>query len=314
MTRSLTTTVLSPRLSPVALLLIGSLLCTTGCKTSEDSKAAAAQMTETAQALSEYYASLGELLKKTDQLYIVEEALLGLSYGDAPKKQIADSIAEIEKREKMAKNLASLADTFTHLTSPDAVNDAVTSATALQTELGTIKALNGASAEIGALTGSTQVLLTALQEHKEREAAKGMSKTVSGLDALFSKEMPGYESIDDQYLREAADFTRSLVQDGDVEESHFLKDTLTLFDLAPGVASPEARKKLDALALKQIQAKSDEQKTAFNDSTVAMEKSLSEMSRRIDLVANEKPMTFRAAPQSLATVKKHSAKAACTTP
>lgn len=279
-----------------------SLVAVTACKTSKDASAAAAQMTETAEALGAYYAALHSTVKQTGQLYIVQEAMVGIPYGDADKKQIADAAAELAKREELAETLSSLATAFSGLTGSKASTSATTSATALQAEVDSLKNIGSAATVADALSAATGTLVKALQEGKEREAAKAMAGTISALDDLFKKEKPACESLGAAYYNLAQSLAKNLIDRGQVDESFYVKDALGPFGLTANVTSPDLKAKIDVIAKANIDSIAEEKQKHFYKASDAMEKALGEMSRRIDLVAGEKPMTIRAVPASLTTV------------
>jgi hypothetical protein len=279
------------------------LLLTTACKTSDDATAAAQQMSDTATALGDYYATLLKLVKETGQLNQVQEAMLSIPYGDADKKRIADAAAEIAKREEVAEGLSDLADSFTSLTTPDAATAASNSAASLQTEVDSIQGIGVAGTVVDALSGAMGTLVKALQEHKEREAARAMSSTIAALDAFFKKEMPVYESLDTDYLTMAQSLATNLVDRGQVDESYYVKDVLGPFDITPSVTAPDLKAKIDVLAKAHIAATAEERKKRFKKASAAMEAALAEMARRVDLVAGDKPMSFRLPPGPLTTVQ-----------
>jgi hypothetical protein len=294
------TSILTRTLTIASLSL---LLVASGCKTSEDSTAAATQMAATSKALAAYYTTLHKRLEQTDHLYAVQEAILSIPYSDADKSRMADAAAEIEARAKMADKLAELSESFGDLASPDTAKAASTSAAALGTELETIKSLQPASSTIDTLTGATQFLVTVIQERKERQAAKAMASVITDLEALFNKEMPNYNSLNAQYITTAQALANTLVQGGQVDESYFLRDTLGPFQLTPKVTTPELQAKFAGLAKHRIELTAAEEKTQFETVSAAMDQALAEMSRRVNLVANEQPMTFRLPPVSVTTVQ-----------
>src|SRR5947209_4431474 len=112
-------------------VLLLSAFFISGCKTSEDAQAASAQLTATAQALSEYYAALDTMLVETDQLYAVKAILIPAAvYDQAAKDLLAESRTEIAKREQLADALTTVAASFGSLTGSTAAADVPASATA----------------------------------------------------------------------------------------------------------------------------------------------------------------------------------------
>ncbi|HEY0760714.1 MAG TPA: hypothetical protein VGD59_15810 [Acidisarcina sp.] len=289
------------------LLPLCVLLLVNGCKTSEDATAAATQMTTTASALVDYYAALEKLMKKTDELNRLQEAMLTIPYQQPDRKQIADQAAEFEKREQMAEELTQLAGAFTSLASPAAAQAATDSTTKLQTELASIKQLTPATDEINAMTGAMQLLVSAIQQHKEREAAKAMAATLTGLDGFFLKEMRANESLDSQFVTLAGSLATNLVDQGQIDESSYVQDALGSFDLTARVTDPGIKARIDVLAKAHIAARGDAEKRRFARASTGMEQALAEMARRVNTVASDKAMKSRLAPPSLADVAKWTA-------
>jgi hypothetical protein len=148
------------------------------------------------------------------------------------------------------------------------------------------------------------LVVTAIQEHKEREAARGISQFATALDGFFAKEALDYESIGKDYAVISSSLAKSLLQNGQTDPSGYFKVTLDPYGLIPEVTDTKLRGKLEKLAEGQVdqkaQALQDSQKSATDD----MEKSLKQMSDRIKLVADDKPMEVRIPPVTLANVEK----------
>ena len=290
----------------VASVLLSFLFFAGGCKTSDDAAAAATQLTATAKCLTDYYSALDTILAETDQLNEVQVVLYEIPYDAPTKAMITDTRVEVQKREALAKGLTDLAQSFAKLTGSTASTDASASAAKLETEVESLKPIKFkmSSEEQNVMKVAIGLVVTAIQEHKEREAARGISQFATALDGFFAKETPDYESIGKDYAVISSSLAKSLLQNGQTDPSGYFKVTLDPYGLIPEVTDAKLRDKLAKLAEGQVdkkaQALQDSQKSATGD----MEKSLKQMSDRIKLVADDKPMDVRIPPITLANVEK----------
>jgi restriction endonuclease len=293
----------------IAALLVSSLFLIAGCKTGDDAKAAATQLTATAKCLADYYTALDTILAESDQLNAVEQVMYGVPYDDATKAEIADTRAEIKKRAALAKGLSDLAESFAKLTGSSATTDASASAASLAKEVNSLQPTKGklSSDEQTGMKAAVGLIVTAIEEHKEREAARGMDQLTKSLHDFFVKEEPDYRSIGDQYAVLSSSLAVSLLKNGQTDPAGFFKVALDPYGLTPQITDLKLRDGIEKLAEQQVAAKQDALKAAQKQATADMEKSLQQMSDRIDLVASEKPMELRIAPLSIANVEKWSA-------
>jgi len=285
------------------------VVITGGCKTGDDAKAAATQLAATAKCLSDYYSALATILTETDSLNSVEQVMYGIPYDPATQAQIADISAEIKKRAALSKDLSDLAESLASLTGSSAATDASASAAKLGTALASVKSIKPdmGSAEQTAMKAAAGLIATAIQEHKEREAARGMDQLTKGLLDFFVKEEPDYQSIGNQYAVLSSSLALSLLQNGQTDPAGFFKAALDPYGLVPQITDPKLKAGIEKLAEKQIADKAEALKTSQKQAAGDMEKSLRQMSERVDLVANEKPMELRSAPLSIANVEKWAA-------
>jgi hypothetical protein len=304
------------RRSIAASIILPCLFLAGGCKTSDDAAAAATQLTATAKSLTDYYSALDTILAETDQLNAVQVVLYEIPYDAPTKAMIADTRAEIQKRAALAKDLTGLAQSFAKLTGSTASTDASASAAKLETEVESLKLTKTkmSSDEQNVMKAAIGLVVTAIQERKEREAARGISQFATALDGFFAKEAPDYESIGKDYASISSSLAKSLLQNRQTDPSGFFKVALDPYGLVPEVTDAKLRDKLEKLAEEQVdqkaQALQDSQKSATDD----MEKSLKQMSDRIKLVADDKPMEVRIAPITLANVEKWASQFSTTTP
>ena len=264
---------------------------------------AATQMSVTAKCLSDYYTALNMILADTDQIYILNEQLFSKPYSPDNRELLKKNRAELEKRAELAEDFSALAGEFAELTGSTAPEDVAKSGLKLETEVETLEPLKASDEEKTALKVALKLLVTAIREHKEREAANAMDSFTKGLSDLFAKEEPAYVSMNTVYVDLASTLASGLVDRKQTDNSSVLKVALDPFGLKPSVTSADLNTQLAPLATQRIVARKAAMLRSFDTISDAMSKSLQEMSHRIHLVAENKPMTSRAAPFSIATVQ-----------
>lgn len=279
------------------------LMLIAGCKTSQDASAAATQMSATAKSLSDYYAALSTILTDTDELHSLNEQLYSKPYSAENRKELKTTQSELDARVKLAADLSTFADDFAKLSGSTAPADVAAAGNKLETEADNLASYKASTGEQNVIKSALQLLVTAIQEHKEREAAQAMDSLACGLSSLFDKEAPAWNSVDDVYLQLAATLAGNLLNDNEVDYSPLLKPALDPFGLTPLASSAKLGAKLAPLAKQQIDARKAAQTSSYSSATDAMSKSLKEMSQRIHLVATDKPMAFRVPPITVATVE-----------
>lgn len=298
---------LQRRLQSCALLLACSLTLTDGCKTSDDAKAAAFQLSITAQALSGYYSALDNMLIRTDELYKVKAILSpAAEYSPEAKQSIAETRGEIAKREALASALTNVAAGFAQLTGSTAAADVSASATKLEAAVGGIQGskFKMDSSQVAIMQQALQAIVHLVQERKEREAARELDKFTGSLAKWFASEEPACESIGVDYAHQSAAVARSLIRRDQADYSRIIQVAMEPYGLTPQVTDAELRKGLRTLAEERITAREDHMIAQQQNVSRDLEAALKEMSSRIGLVAADKPMSFRLAPLTLENVKK----------
>jgi hypothetical protein len=287
-----------------ASLLVCGLLLTAGCKTQEDAAAAATQMLATAKSLCDYYSALNTILANKDKLYILNEQILSKPYTAASRQYLKNDEAGLAKRAALAADFSTLAGNFAKLTGSTASADVSASAVKLQSEVAALASVKASTGEQNILKSALQLFVTAVQEHKEREAAKAIDSFSQGLTALFVKESDTWNSVETVNTQMAQTLAVYLVDHDATDNSALLNVALDPFGLTPSAASPDLKAQLASLARQQIATRAEARDDAYLKATEAMTKSLQEMSRRIHLVAEDKPMAFRMPPATVTTVEK----------
>ena len=287
----------------IAVLAVISMVIAAGCKTSDDAAAAATQMTATAHALSDYYAAVGKLVANTEAVYELNDRLESKEYSARAKAALQTTRKELANRVALAQGLSDLASSFAGLAGSKAPADVAASAQNLDAEIHTLSSTSESAAEQQGLHDALTLLVKAIQEHKEREAAKDMTEVARGFSALFRKEKPVWISRQQVFATLAANLAGDLVEAGDTDNAAMLKVALDPFGLTAGALSDDTRTKLKALAKAQIDARRDASEADFADATDAMQASLDEMTKRIEAVAQDRPMAYRKPPLTLANVE-----------
>jgi hypothetical protein len=275
------------------------LLAAGGCRTSGDATAAASQMAKTSQTLCDYYKALGTTFSNTNELFELNEALYGKPYSAQARQQMKTNEAELAKRARLASDLATLSGNFGKLSGSTAPSDLASSAAQVASDAAGLAGVTASAAEQDALRGAVLALATAIQEHREREAAKAMEAAAQSLSDLFAKESDVWKSTEQVDSQIAANLAGNLVDQKATDNTAVLDVALTPFGLAPASLSDDLNAKLAPVARQQIAAKHASMDAAYGTATDSMAKALQVMAQRIQTVANDKPMAFRAAPLSL---------------
>lgn len=288
----------------IPILFLGSLGLIAGCKTNEDAASAATQMSATAKSLSDYYAALGTVLQDTDQIHLLNDRISSKPYSAENRKQLQITQKELAARETMAADLSTLAESFAKLTKSSAPADVTAACSKLEGEVDELASYKESDVEQKAIKSALKLLVTALQGQKEHEAAEAMDSLASGLSTLFDKEAPAWKTVDEVYVRLAATLAGDLVDQNSVDYASILKPALDPFKLSPSGTTKDMQAKLAPLAKQQITDRQAALLSSYDHAEEDMSKSLQEMSKRIHLVATEKPMAFRLPPLTLTNVEK----------
>ena len=286
-----------------AVVLLANCFALSGCKTSKDAADAASQMAQTAKALCDYYTAVKTIFEETDAIYQLNHDLYSKPYPPSTQKELKDNEAEVAKRAELASDFSALAGNFSKLTGSTASADVAASAGKLNTEVDALASVKASSAEQSAIKGAMQALVTAIQEHKEREAARAMDQAVKGLRDLFDKEEDVWNAREQLYTDIASNLAKSLVDANATDNLPLLKIALDPFGLAPSPVAADMNTKLAAAAKDQIERKKSDRDDAFQKATNDMSKALHTMAERIDTVANDKAMDFHSTPITVASVE-----------
>jgi hypothetical protein len=302
-----------------ALPLLFLLFAVSGCKTSDDGKAASGQMAKASKDLSAYYATLDEALTNTDTIEKLQQAIDGTPYSAQDAERLKALHEEISKRAAMAKAMSDLSDAFAKYTGSTGAQDISDAASNLGTELVAIKALPKGPPIPQALDAAGRAIAELVQTHKEREMAVAMASTLAGVEELFSKEKPLYEQVYEESLKPAAIVAREMVERGYVDKGSLLDAAMQPFglqarivgDVAPQqeqiTAAPDADAcdtkdtpcRMRAFAIAEIKHKEATLVEGQSKASDAMEQALTEMTKRMHQLATEKTMSIRTAPPSL---------------
>ena len=282
------------------LLLVAAI---PACKVADDANAAAQQMTATSTELGKYYRALEKTLTDTIALNELNQALLGVPFGEEDRKQIEDARSEIRKRQHIARALTHLSESMNAFVDSKSSSDVESSATDLGNELISAKALPNGSPVPDALGKAGNFLIQIVQQHEEKKAAQAMDGTLTALVELFSNEMPVYASISRQHIALAKTLAASLIKKQYVDPTPLLQPALKPFDLSAAPADPQLQSTLRSLVESRLDTSAESVGRRQAEASDAMLKALKEMSSRIHLLATEKPMPFRGNPFDLNVVE-----------
>jgi predicted metal-dependent hydrolase len=156
---------------------------------------------------------------------------------------------------------------------------------------------------VNLMEDAVNLIVKAIQERKEREAATAIDKFTAALNTWFQSEAPLYNTIGSNYAIVMTSLAEALIQRGQVDPSSFLNAVFTPYGLTPQLTDPTLKSQVQAYLAEQVAQKSAALAAAQQTATTNMEKSLSEMASRIHLVATDKPMAIRMAPITLTEVQ-----------
>ncbi len=274
-------------------LLFAALCLVVSCKTSDDAKPFAAQMTAAASNLSDYYKALAQIVDNHAKLERLQQATLGVPYSQQDMTQLQDVQAALQKRADAAQELAKLAEAFTNLSGSTAVTDVSNSAANLGATLATIPQLPGASDAQAILQNAGKILTQFAQEHDERKMARSVEPTVSALSQMFSQEKPTYDSIDRTYIGLAQSIAQDLVNRNQVDPGSLVNPALTPFDLSSRVPTEQLSPALADYAREQIKTKGTADIAAHAQASDAMDSALKDLSKRAHELATDGKMPER---------------------
>lgn len=274
-----------------------------GCKTSDDAAAASSQMATTSLKLSSYYKALQTTFQETDELYQLNAQLYAKPYTSENQQLLKTNEAELAKRAQLATDLSALSESFGSLTATTTPATVASDASQVETDLDKLAALKASSTEQGALRLAVQQLASAIQQHKEREAAKAMEGAAQSLSDLFAKETSVWNSTEEVYSQIAANLAANLVDANLTDNSAVLDVALAPFGLVRSASIGDMNQKLAPVAKQQIATEKATMDKSYLNATDGMAKALVQMAQRIQALAEGKPMTARRAPLSLATVQ-----------
>lgn len=299
---------LSPGKAGAGLLLI-SLLLASGCRSTKDAVSAASQMAETAGALSAYYSALKTILANTDLVFQINEALYAKPYSAENRQLLADAESSLAKRAALASELSAVSGQFSQLTRSTAPTDLATAAAKLQTGIDGLASIKASSVEQASIRSALLLLVSAVQQHKERDGARAMDQLFSSLAALFDTESDVWQTREELYSRVAGNLSASLVESGSADNCSVLQQPLTPLGMTWSCTA-ETNAKLQSLELAQLAIRQKAFDTSYNHVSNSMSLALHEMASRIHLLATDKPFAYSKPPLTVANVEQWAAQAA----
>lgn len=278
----------------LGILAVGS----SGCRTQEDAAAAATQMATTSQTLSAYYGSLDEVLGETQDVYQAQNALQGV-----PAMDLSETRKQIRLRADMATQIAEVAALFQQISRSKAASDSSVAAGKLSAQLVSMKALSSNSAATTAVTKGIEEIVLLIQQHDEIKAAKKVGPLCHDLSLFFVSEEPEYDSLNQAYLVSARSVAQKLVSTNQVDTSSVFLSALRPFGMTPAISLDQSKSGMQVYLLAQIDAAYKVKLDAADEASAALSAALKEMDARMELVAHDKTMSFRAPPVSLKTAQ-----------
>jgi len=263
------------------------------CKTSDDAKAVATQMTAAASDLSKYYTALARLVDDHAKLERLQQATMNVPFDKQDMAQLQDVKTALQKRADAAQDLANLAEAFTGLTSSTAPGDVSDSAANLGTALSALPQLPGASDATPVLQNAGKILTQFAQERDERKMAKSMEPTMAAISQMFSQEKPIYDSIDRTYIGLAQGIALDLLNHNQVDPGSLMEPALKPFHLASRIPVEQVPDGLKDYAKEQIKSKGDADIAAHAKASDAMESALKDLSKRTHELATDGKMPER---------------------
>jgi hypothetical protein len=238
--------------------------------------------------------------------HLVNEQLYHKPYPQLSRDQLHETVKELAKRQAMARDLATLALSFNRLTGSKAAEDLASSASTLAGDVDSLVGVKASSGEQDMLKVALKALISAIQEKKERDAAKAMDQVAKGMALLFKKEAPVWLSVDNTYADLASTLAKGLVEAGAVDNSATLRDAVRPYGLVfePASSASDLNQKLAPVTELAITDRNQALKDTYKNGASEMESALLEMSERIHRVAQDKPMQFRSPPISVANVER----------
>ncbi len=292
---------LSTLFAALLLLLCGCSL--TACRTSQDADAAASQMTGTAAALDAYYRTLADGVTGNIRFNELDAVFSQVPFDAQSRKPLEDTRAELLQRAAMAQQMERLAAAFSSLTNSSAPADAQDAASALASQVGQLHPLPGGPIIPDLIGKSANLIVLAIQEKKERDAARAMDGTLAAVADLFEKEKPIYDSLARTYSKQAALVATDMLTSGRVDLTPMLLPALRPFDLAPLPLDAATGTSLQKLAVQRVQSSADAATASEAAASAAMLAALREMSARMHHLAVQNAMPERGAPVTLNEVE-----------
>ena len=271
------------------LLLLASL---TACKTSQDAIAAANQLTLVSQHLAAYYADLDQQMRDTVSLNQMQSDLLGVPFDETDLAKLATTREELAKRATMAHALGTLAQAYAGLAGSKAGADVGTAASALGTELASIKAIPGGPVISTLVTQASEALVELSRMHKLQKSSGQVAEVVSAVAQMFEKESvekPVYQSINKQRIVLAESLALVMLQKDMVKIEPALEPALKPFGLTANLPTGRASAELRHLTEAEIKSSGELQISDYATATKTMATELSAVAKQVEAVAKEKP-------------------------
>jgi hypothetical protein len=289
------------RLAITTLLLV--LVGLVSCKTSDDARALAGQMSATANSLCDYYAALAQMADNHAKLERLQQATLGVPLDPQDVAQLQDIQASLQNRSEMAHALAGLAGAFIGFSNSTAPSDVSASATNLGTALSSIPKLANSSYTPTALQNAGKIVTQLLQERDERKMAKDIDPLIAAISQMYSQEKPAYDSIDKTYIGLAQSIALDLVNRNQVDPNSLMAPALRPFDLSSRIPTEQLPQGLADYAREQIRNRTAAEAAAHAQASDTLDAALKEVSKQTHGLATQGHMPDRIFPITLDKVQ-----------
>lgn len=209
---------------------VGVLLCcavaamafTVGCVNRTDAQRLSASGLAVANSLANYYDMLGQQIDDLIEMEAFNDAIRGFPASDFRTYEVEMEKSEeaIQRRVGLARQLAATYRSLKDLSSYDASGEVSTSFNELShalTGIPPLKSLTESATSSGPvdptqlLSKGAGLLASWRQSRDMTQAVKSVTETFGGVDTLFGRELPAYQSISAEHVEKASVLANELI-------------------------------------------------------------------------------------------------------
>jgi hypothetical protein len=182
-------------------------------RTLDQERARARQLSSTAQGVATYYEELASQLDATAALGRLGSSLLGIPFNEADLAVLIASSAEIRVRARAANSLAKLAGSYGERGLPGSSAGIANAARELINGIVGLKPVpSGSSVPPNAFEKSGQALIELVRSEQPSQGWEPIQRCFIAMSELFDREMPVYESVNNQRVETAESLALVLVR------------------------------------------------------------------------------------------------------